>query len=264
MVGLLAVDLGRETRDLGVVGALERREPDLVGGLVQPVARDRPRPLEPAQLDERRAAVLLGLPVERERVGRRAELGRGELVQRPRVPDLVLGDRRERDVLLEEGRDPRPLRVPPAEDELVVGDREQEVGARRSLASALRSHVERACSLACLLQPRLDRVAVDAPVLHLELVRELVDLAHGVARDEPERDRLLPPPVLLARVDLGEALVGRVDRARVLERLALPLLSEDLEDSRRLREHHPLDPGDVLAREPPEGEALLATPARGR
>ena len=38
------------------------------------------------------------------------------------MSDLVLGDRREGDVLLEQGRDPGPLRVPPAEDKLVVGD----------------------------------------------------------------------------------------------------------------------------------------------
>ena len=70
-----------------------------------------------------------GLPVEGELVGGRPELGGGELVQRPRVPDLVLRDGRERDVLLEERRDPGPLRVSPAEEELVVGDREQEVRA---------------------------------------------------------------------------------------------------------------------------------------
>ena len=132
---LLAVDLRGEARDLGIVGRLERREADLVGRLVQPVPRDRARPLEPAQLDERRRPVLLGRAVERELVGGRAELARGELVERPRVPDLVLRDRRERDVLLEERRDAGPLRVAPAEDQLVVCDREQQIGARRSLVA---------------------------------------------------------------------------------------------------------------------------------
>src|SRR4029453_146167 len=42
------------------------------------------------------------------------------------MPDLLLRDRRERDVLLEEGCDPGPLGVPPAEDELVVSDRQQQ------------------------------------------------------------------------------------------------------------------------------------------
>ena len=135
VVRLLAIHLCRETRDLGIVGLLERREPDLVRGLVEPVTRDRPRPLEPAQLDERRGAVLLGLAVERELVGGRAELRGSELVERSRVPDLVLRDRREGDVLLEERRDARPLRVAPAEDELVVGDREEEVGAVAHAAS---------------------------------------------------------------------------------------------------------------------------------
>ena len=65
--------------------------------------------------------------VEGERVGVAAELARGELVQRPGVADLVLGDRREGDVLLERRRDAGPLRVAPAEDQLVVGGGEEEV-----------------------------------------------------------------------------------------------------------------------------------------
>ncbi len=101
----------------------------------------------------------------------------------------------------------------------------------RSLTQPLApgADVERSRLLTSFAQPRLDRVAVDAAVLHLELVRELLDLAHGVSRDEPQGDRLLSPPVLLARVDLGETLVGRRHRSGVLERLALPLLPEDLE-----------------------------------
>src|SRR4029453_10330960 len=56
---------------------------------------------------------------------RRAEIARDELVQRARVPDLVLRDRRERDILLEKRRNAGPLRVPPAGDEAVVSDLEQ-------------------------------------------------------------------------------------------------------------------------------------------
>ena len=47
VICLLAVHLPREAGDLGVVGGGERGEPELVGGLVEPVARDRARPLEP-------------------------------------------------------------------------------------------------------------------------------------------------------------------------------------------------------------------------
>src|SRR6187455_321095 len=100
----------------------------------------------------------------------------------------------------------------------------------RSLTCGSGRHVEGSGALACLVQARLDRVAVDAAVLHLELVRELVDLADRVTWNEPERDRLLPPRVLLARVDLRELFVRRVDRARVLEGLPLPLLPKDLVD----------------------------------
>ena len=69
VVRLLAVDLRREARDRRVGVVLERRDPDLVGDLVEPAARDRVRPVEQVELDERRAAVLLRLAVEGERVG---------------------------------------------------------------------------------------------------------------------------------------------------------------------------------------------------
>ena len=128
VVRLLAVDLGGEASDPLVVGLHQRLDPLLVGLLVEHLARDRPRPVgNDAQLDELRAAVLLGLAVERELVGGRAELLGDELVERACVPDLVLRDRREGHVLLEERRDPRPLGVPPAEDQLVVSDRQEQL-----------------------------------------------------------------------------------------------------------------------------------------
>src|ERR671927_1436451 len=76
------------------------------------------------------------------------------------------------------------------------------------------------CSFTRLLELGLQRVPVDAVVGAAELVHEVVQLVDRIARDEPERGRLLPPPVLLARVQLGELEVRRADRARVLERLA--------------------------------------------
>ena len=69
VVDLLAVDLRREPGELVVVGLLQRFEADAVGLLVEVAARDRVRPVEQAQLDERRTAVVLGRAVERERVG---------------------------------------------------------------------------------------------------------------------------------------------------------------------------------------------------
>ncbi len=51
-----------------------------------------------------------------------------QLVQRPGMTDLVLGDRAGRDVLLEHRRDPGPLRVPEADHELVVGGAEDQLG----------------------------------------------------------------------------------------------------------------------------------------
>src|SRR5207249_4542314 len=87
-----------------------------------------------------------------------------------------------------------------------------------------------ACALTCLLQLLLERIPVDTVVVPVQLVDEVVDLVHSLARDDPERGRLAAAAVLLAGVPLGEALVGRLDRARVLEGLALPLLAKDLVD----------------------------------
>src|SRR5512132_1001285 len=94
------------------------------------------------------------------------------------------------------------------------------------------SAISRSCarSLTRLPQLLLERIAVDAVVVPLQLVDELVDLVHGLAWDDPERDRLAPPPELLPRVPLGELLVRRLDRAGVRERLALPFLPEDFVD----------------------------------
>ena len=46
------------------------------------------------------------------------------------MADLVLGDRARRHVLLEHRRDAGPLGVPEADDELVVGDAQQQLGER--------------------------------------------------------------------------------------------------------------------------------------
>src|SRR5215210_7040251 len=50
----------------------------------------------------------------------------------------------------------------------------------------------------------LERVAVDAVVVPLELVHELIHLGDGGARHDPERRRLAAASVLLARVLLRE------------------------------------------------------------
>src|SRR5207244_1496688 len=63
-----------------------------------------------------------------------------------------------------------------------------------------------------------------------QLVEELVHLVDRVARDDPKRDRFLPPAVLLVRERPRKRRVGRVDRTRVREGRALLLLTEDLED----------------------------------
>src|SRR6476646_9434212 len=97
-------------------------------------------------------------------------------------------------------------------------------------------------SLTCLLQPCLDRVAVDAAVLEVELVRPVGDRVHRLARHEPERLALAAPAVLLARPRFAERGVGRLDRAGMRERLPLLLLAEHLVDRHLRSEQRVADP----------------------
>src|SRR5215210_885403 len=131
---------------------------------------------------------------------------------------------------------------------------------RQPRISSSSASSSRSCAraLTCLLQPRLDRVAVDAAVLEVELVRELLDRVDRVAGDDPERDRLLTARVELPRICVGELPVRRMEGAAVDERLSLALLPEDLPDHLgRLREHDLRDPVHLRPREPPECEPLL-------
>ena len=95
---------------------------------------------------------------------------REEPVEGLRVPELVLRERAHRDVLLEERRDARPLRVREAEHELVVGHRQQQDGEgvsrggdeiggggrHREPASPEAASFGFACGLAC---PAISRAA---------------------------------------------------------------------------------------------------------
>src|SRR5438309_4348289 len=101
--------------------------------------------------------------------------------------------------------------------------------SRQPITSSSSARLNRR-SFTRLLQAGLDRVPVDTAVLEVELVRPLRHRMNRLARREPERDRLAAPAVLLARPRLCELRVGRLHRARVLERLALAILAEDLPD----------------------------------
>src|SRR4051812_31358178 len=85
-------------------------------------------------------------------------------------------------------------------------------------------------ALTRLPEPRLERVAVDAAVVALELVDELIDRPHLAARDEPQRPRLVAAAVELVRVGPRERLVGCLERPGVGERGSVPFLPEDLPD----------------------------------
>src|SRR4051812_210813 len=102
--------------------------------------------------------------------------------------------------------------------------------SRQPRTSSSSARPSSACSLTGLLQAGLDRVTVHAAVLEVEFVGPVLAVADRVARDEPERDRLATPAVLLARPSLREVGVGRDDGPGVLEGAAPLLLAEDLPD----------------------------------
>ena len=86
------------------------------------------RSCAPSRAGAARRAVRIGIPSgARSKASASASVSSStarELVERSRMADLVLCDRRERDVLLERRRDPGPLGVAPADDQLVVSERE--------------------------------------------------------------------------------------------------------------------------------------------
>src|SRR5215471_2435365 len=61
---------------------------------------------------------------------------------------------------------------------------------RISSSSAISSNERASDSFTCLLELRLQRVAVDAVVVAVELVDELLDLDDRLARHDPQRGRL--------------------------------------------------------------------------
>ena len=129
VVALLATDLVDELaqRDEGRGG--QSVETGGVRGVVEESTGDRHRPVAAAVVEQAGVAVLVGLAVVGDAVGV-ATVGPDfgeERVERRRVPELVLGERAHRHVLLEERRDARPLRVGEADDELVVGHGEQQL-----------------------------------------------------------------------------------------------------------------------------------------
>ena len=185
-----------------------------------------PAPIEPPELDERRT-IFVRLPVEA--VSSSAVVpssAAASSYSAPRVTDLVLCDRRERDVLLEEGRYPVPLRVPPAEEELVVGDAQQEICALAHSASPPGAIERPAFSRAS--RSRALIVAVDAPVLHLEFVGNS-EIWLSASRGTSQTGT--PAVARTARARRSRRSSRRARHgARVLEGLSLPLLPEDLED----------------------------------
>src|SRR6188474_217389 len=66
------------------------------------------------------------------------------------------------------------------------------------------------CAFTRLLQLHLERVAVHPAVVAVEDICDVrvTNLLDGLARDDPERERLVAAPVELPRVGLGEDEIG--------------------------------------------------------
>ena len=130
VVSLLSPQLHRERAKPVVPAGGQRVEPDIVRDVVEPVTRQRVRPIAVAPLAKDGVSVLVGLASE----GQAVRMVAGDLtdagVERGRVPDLVLGDRRESDVLFDVRRETRPLGVAVDYDDLVVRVIESDPGQR--------------------------------------------------------------------------------------------------------------------------------------
>ena len=138
VVALLAHRPGGDVAHALVGRSGELLPPQRLGRVVQPVAHERGRPLGARRLDEPARPVVGRLAAEREGVDglgarcRTGEVGDDQLVEHRRVTELVLADRGERQVLLEERRDADPLGVALTHQVLVVGERQQHGALRRT------------------------------------------------------------------------------------------------------------------------------------
>ena len=177
-----------------------------------------------------------------------------ELVQRPGVAELVLRDRADRDVLLEQRRDARPLGIHEPRDELVVGHGQQQLGerdpglhldrslqrghdailamaARPVMALGARGGLGGARALACGRELVAHHVAaglLERPVeRRVEQVGVLED-RDVRASDDPEAGALVPTPEQLARVVHRQLRVRGEDVAAMPHRVAFLGLLEDL------------------------------------
>ena len=122
VISLFTPDLGDQLAQRGEGGVRQRVEPDPVCRVIQVAPGDRSGPVAARMVEQPRVVVTLDWPVVGDGIGVAAVIDdvRQQPVQRLGMAQLVLGERAHRDVLFEHRRDPRPLRVAPAEHELVV------------------------------------------------------------------------------------------------------------------------------------------------
>ena len=111
-------------------GPLQRAQPHIVRVVVQPVAREREREVGVRLLAQDRVPVFAGRAPQRQGIRIAAVDGAQYVEQHARVRDLVLRDRREGQIFFDVGDPAGPLAQSVTQDQLVVGQREQQRGAR--------------------------------------------------------------------------------------------------------------------------------------
>ena len=128
MVRLLATYLGNHLRQRPERRVRERNQSHRVRGVVQVAPDDAEGPVGARMVQQPAVAVAVDRAAEGGVVGILSRELRAQAVEDAGMADLVLGERAEGHVLLQHGRDARPLRVKEALDELVVGERQQQLG----------------------------------------------------------------------------------------------------------------------------------------
>src|SRR5215213_7089276 len=84
---------------------------------------------------------------------------------------------------------------------------------RQPRMSSSSARLRSSCALTCLLELHLEGVAVHPAVVAVEDLGDvrLPNLLDGLARDDPECERLAAPAVELTRIGLGEDEIGRLE-----------------------------------------------------
>jgi hypothetical protein len=136
----LPPDLGGEPGEGLVARALQHLEAERLGGIEEEVAEEAEVVATDRVLDQMAAAERPLVAGEGDGIGRRLAERFEDAVEGVALPELVLRDRGEGDILLEDRPEPRPLGITMGDDELVISHAEEKI-----LECCLISHCSPCC-----------------------------------------------------------------------------------------------------------------------